>query len=175
MSITRQKSLSSSKLSVSTKSPSRAASVRPRLSSVMSLLGTYRGSVAFRIGKSGFKVPRYQNTYQMESSNPFTHVIVDKILKDVMDTYLTNIKKYGPAVCLKICQDMATEIRKQIFKKDFTRYKYIVSMSIIEKLHQGVDIALGFLWDTQRDTYSQYVFENAQFYAIGIVAGVYYE
>lgn len=48
-------------------------------------------------------------------------------------------------------------------------------ISIIEKASQGIHESMGFLWDDQRDTYSKYVFENSQFYAIGIAAGVYYE
>lgn len=48
-------------------------------------------------------------------------------------------------------------------------------MTIIEKTGQGINSELGFLWDPERDSYSKYIFETRQFYAIGIVAGVYYE
>ncbi|KAK0082251.1 hypothetical protein PV325_010789 [Microctonus aethiopoides] len=163
----------SSKLSFASKHLSGGSSSRLRLTSMLALLNG-RGSVAFRTGKSGFKVPRYQNTYQLHSSNPFSHIVVDKIVVNVMTEYLTDIK-YNPIVCLKLCQNMAMEIRKQIYKKDFNRYKYAVMMTIIEKTGQGINSELGFLWDAERDSYSKYIFETRQFYAIGIVAGVYYE
>ncbi|KAK0169866.1 hypothetical protein PV328_010501 [Microctonus aethiopoides] len=109
----------SSKLSFASKHLSGGSSSRLRLTSMLALLNG-RGSVAFRTGKSGFKVPRYQNTYQLHSSNPFSHIVVDKIVVNVMTEYLTDIK-YNPIVCLKLCQNMAMEIRKQIYKKDFNR------------------------------------------------------
>ncbi|XP_044589452.1 dynein light chain Tctex-type 5-like isoform X2 [Cotesia glomerata] len=165
MSIPSQKTLSkTSKLSIQ-RGLSQTSTNKSRPGSLLSL-GIHRGSVAFRIGKAGFKVPRYQNTYQLESTNPFSHNIVDKILKNIMTTKLTGVT-YNPILCLQLCQDIAIQVKKQIYKADFS--------SIIEKASQGVHESMGFLWDDQRDTYSKYVFENSQFYAIGIAAGVYYE
>ncbi|CAG5093910.1 Similar to Dynlt5: Dynein light chain Tctex-type 5 (Mus musculus) [Cotesia congregata] len=173
MSMPSQKTLSkTSKLSIQ-RGLSQTSANKSRPGSLLSL-GIHRGSVAFRIGKAGFKVPRYQNTYQLESTNPFSHNIVDKILKNIMTTKLTGVT-YNPILCLQLCQDIAIQVKKQIYKADFSRYKYIVVISIIEKASQGIHTSMGFLWDDQRDTYSKYVFENSQFYAIGIAAGVYYE
>lgn len=50
-----------------------------------------------------------------------------------------------------------------------------MTVTIIEKQHQATNFGLGFLWDHERDNYSRYVFENPNYYAIGIVAGVYFE
>lgn len=51
----------------------------------------------------------------------------------------------------------------------------MVLMTIIEKTGQGINTALGYLWDAERDAYSKFIYESPQFYAIGIVVGVYYE
>lgn len=42
-----------------------------------------------------------------------------------MNEQLKNIKKYDPVVANKLSKDMGMEIRKQIFKKNFTRYRFI--------------------------------------------------
>ncbi|XP_008551806.1 dynein light chain Tctex-type 5 [Microplitis demolitor] len=173
MSIRSQKTLSGTSKSSLPRALSQTSSNKSRPSSLLSL-GIHRGSVAFRIGKAGFKVPRYQNTYQLESTNPFSHNIVDKILKNIMTTKLTGVT-YNPIICLQLCQDIAIQVKKQIYKADFNRYKYVVIINIIEKTNQGIHESLGFIWDHQRDSYSKYIFENSQFYAIGIAAGVYYE
>ncbi|XP_015595240.2 tctex1 domain-containing protein 1-like [Cephus cinctus] len=140
----------------------------------MSLLLGYRASAVYRSTKGGFKVPRYQNTYRLASYNPFKCEVVDKILEDVMTMTLKGMK-YNPAVCMKLCQDMSIEIRNRIFKKDYDRYKYVVTMTIIEKTGQSINMGLSRLWDVERDTYSTYIFENTDLYAVGAVIGLYYE
>ncbi|XP_063990602.1 dynein light chain Tctex-type protein 2 [Diachasmimorpha longicaudata] len=177
MSMTRQTDPSRLSLTSGGKRSSRRDSIsRAGIgSSTVSLVGLPRASIAFKTGKGGFKVPRYQNTYQLESPNPFKAPAVDKILENVTKTALKDVKVYDSKVCMKLCQDMAMEIRKQIFKKDFMRYKYIVTATIIQKSGQGIHTGLGFIWDAEKDNYSTYVHETLEYYAIVIVAGVYYD
>ncbi|XP_019700674.1 tctex1 domain-containing protein 1-B-like [Harpegnathos saltator] len=133
-----------------------------------------RRSMFFRIGKAGFKIPRYQNTYQLEPIKKFNAELVDKILINVMRSYLIGIK-YHPQICIQICQKMSAEVRDQIYRKFYDRYKVVVIMSIVQKLGQGVRIDFSKLWDIERDTYSTHVIETQEFSAIGLVVGLYYE
>ncbi|KAG7209754.1 hypothetical protein KM043_011378 [Ampulex compressa] len=149
-------------------------SAHSRLHLSMISLGIPRGSLAFRIGKSGFKIPLYQNTYHLAPYNKYKCEVVDKILENVMNSSLKGIK-YHPFTCLKLCEDMSAEVRDQIYKKSYDRYKHAVLMSIVQKLGQGVQIDWGKLWDVQRDSYSTYVFETPDFVAVGLVVAVYYE
>ncbi|XP_014476202.1 PREDICTED: uncharacterized protein LOC106745264 [Dinoponera quadriceps] len=80
----------------------------------------HRGSVSFRIGKGGIKIPRYQNTYQLEPIRKFNGELVDKILIDVMQNYLVGTK-YHSQMCMQICQKMSAEVRDQIYKKFYER------------------------------------------------------
>ncbi|XP_032674654.1 uncharacterized protein LOC116845723 [Odontomachus brunneus] len=144
---------------------------KTHIGSVSSL---YRRSVLFRTGKGGFKIPRYQNTYQLEPIRKFNGELVDKILINVMKNYLIGVK-YHPEICMQICQKMSAEVRDQIYRKSYDRYKVIVVMSIVQKLGQGVRIDFSKLWDIERDTYSTYVIETPEFSAMGLVVGLYYE
>ncbi|KAK2576219.1 hypothetical protein KPH14_005588 [Odynerus spinipes] len=149
---------------------------RSKMHSVMRGLsfGLIRPSMMFRILKGGFKVPRYQNTYRLESFKPFKVDIVDKILKDVMYSFLIGLK-YHPIVCLQVCKNMSAEVRDRIFKKSYDRYKYTVVMTIIQNLGQSADVSMACLWDAERDSYSTYVVKTNEFIALGLVIGTYYE
>ncbi|KAI4499310.1 hypothetical protein M0802_005570 [Mischocyttarus mexicanus] len=140
----------------------------------LSGLGAIRHSIFFRTLKSGLKVPKYQNTYRLESFIPFKVEVVDKILKDVMISSLNDIK-YHPIVCLQICKDMSAKVRDLLFKKSYDRYKYTVIMTIIQKLGQSVDTNMACLWDPKRDNYCTYVLETTEFIALGLVIATYYE
>ncbi|XP_019884479.2 tctex1 domain-containing protein 1 [Camponotus floridanus] len=147
---------------------------RAYLSTVSLLPGLYKGSLSFRIGKGGFKIPRYQNTYRLEPYKSFKYETVDLILIDVMRNYLSGLK-YHPETCTQICQKMSAEVRDRICRKNYDRYKVVIVMSIVQKLGQDVHIGFGKLWDVQKDTYSTHVIETPEFAAMGLVVGTYYE
>lgn len=63
-----------------------------------------------------FQIPRYQNTYRLEAYKSFNCEVVDKILIDVMQEYLVNVK-YQPQVCMQICKRMSEEVRDKIYRK----------------------------------------------------------
>ncbi|XP_020284338.1 tctex1 domain-containing protein 1-like [Pseudomyrmex gracilis] len=124
--------------------------------------------------KLKIKIPKYQNTYRLESFNPFQCEVVDKILREVMQNYLSGLK-YHPQVCLNTCQKISNEVRDKICRKNYDRYKIVVIISIVQKLGQNVQINFGKLWDIHRDTYSTHVIETQDLAAMGLVVGIYYE
>ncbi|XP_011699171.1 PREDICTED: tctex1 domain-containing protein 1-like isoform X2 [Wasmannia auropunctata] len=124
--------------------------------------------------KSSLKTPRFQNTYRLEACKPLKSEVIDMILIDVMQDYLTGVK-YHPQVCMQLCQRISEEVRDKICKKFYDRYKIVVIMSIVQKLGQSVRMDFGKLWDVERDTFSTYVIETAEFAAMGLVVGTYYE
>ncbi|XP_043280306.1 dynein light chain Tctex-type 5-like isoform X2 [Venturia canescens] len=147
--------------------------VKPFAGSVASLLWPGRASAVFRTDKTGYKVPRYQNSYRLGSYNPFNCEAVENILDDVMKN-LSGIK-YNPAVCMKLCQDMSAEVRSRIHKKDYDRYKYIVRFTIFEKLGQAIYMATDRLCDVERDTHCSRTFESTELICVGTVYGIYFE
>ncbi|KAL0110569.1 hypothetical protein PUN28_013869 [Cardiocondyla obscurior] len=119
-------------------------------------------------------MPKYQNSYRMEPQNPFKIDLVDKIVKSVMNNRFDEIT-YDNAEVIKLCNDIAAEIRRRVKKLNFDRHKIIVVVTIIEKVSQSVETTLGFLWDNERDKYSAFSFEGRTFHAQCSVFGIYYE
>ncbi|XP_028049264.2 tctex1 domain-containing protein 3 [Monomorium pharaonis] len=120
------------------------------------------------------EVPKYQNTYRMEPQNSFKIDLVDKIVRSVMNNRLDEIM-YDDAEAVKLCGDIAAEIRRRVKKLNFDRHKIIVTVMIIEKASQSVETTLSFLWDSERDKYSAFSYEGRTFHAQCSVFGIYYE
>ncbi|XP_011699413.1 PREDICTED: tctex1 domain-containing protein 3-like [Wasmannia auropunctata] len=120
------------------------------------------------------EVPKYQNNYRTEPQNPFKTDLVDKIVKSVMNNRLDEIA-YDDAEAVKLCGDIAAEIRRRVKKLNFDRHRIVVTVTLIEKTSQSVETTLGFLWDGDRDRYSAFTFEGRTFHAQCSVFGVYYE
>ncbi|XP_033336591.2 dynein light chain Tctex-type 5 [Megalopta genalis] len=117
---------------------------------------------------------KYQNTYRLEAYNPFKVDPVDRIVKTTMINKLEDIS-YDPATCLKACESVAADIRDKIKKLTFDRYKIVVSVTIIEKQGQSLQSSLGFLWDSEKDNYSTFVYEARTFHAYCCIFGIYHE
>ncbi|EGI66366.1 hypothetical protein G5I_05175 [Acromyrmex echinatior] len=68
------------------------------------------------------EIPRYQNTYRLESYKAFHAVAVDKIIRDVMEIKLSTITSYQPDQTSKLCLEIAGDVLKAVYKKDYDRY-----------------------------------------------------
>lgn len=65
--------------------------------------------------------PRYQNTYKLDSSNPFNAEKVDKILQEVMHEIIENLH-YDPEKCSSTAKYASMLIRSKVKQLDFDRY-----------------------------------------------------
>ncbi|XP_014214997.1 tctex1 domain-containing protein 1 [Copidosoma floridanum] len=157
---------------------SRVSVYDPRARSrsrVSSDFGAHGQGFAWRAsGKGKFKTPKYQNSYRLEPYLPFKFEFSDKLLVQTMTQKLENLR-YDPETCVELCQSMAGEIREKLYKTDYDRVKYVVSMTIIENAGQSLVVGNGRLWDSERDTYSVFVFDNPFLYAVGLVVALNYE
>ena len=63
---------------------------------------------------------KYQNSYRMQPQNPFKIDLVEKIVKSVMNNRLDEIA-YDNAEAIKLCGDIAAEIRRRVKKLNFDR------------------------------------------------------
>ncbi|XP_008216121.1 tctex1 domain-containing protein A isoform X1 [Nasonia vitripennis] len=152
--------------------PARSKS---RLVSSISLSYAARQSVAWRSsGQGGFKVPKYQNTFRLEPYLRFHCEVSDKILAACMNEALQG-QGYNPETSSDLCRNLAADVRDRLYRTDYDRVKYVVTMTIVENTGQSVVSVNGRLWDAERDTYSFYVFESPTFYAAGMVMALYYE
>ncbi|KAL1513019.1 hypothetical protein ABEB36_002504 [Hypothenemus hampei] len=120
------------------------------------------------------KAAKYQNTYKLESNNPFNSEKVDKILKEVMEEVMENLQ-YDPDKCVSVARFASSQIRNKVKQLEFHRYKLVCIVSIGEKNSQDVYATCRFLWDPEKDGYSFYAIENSNVYAIAYCFGLYYE
>ncbi|CAL7937155.1 unnamed protein product [Xylocopa violacea] len=121
------------------------------------------------------KIPKYQNTYRLESFRPFDVEVVDKLVKDTMERKLSPVTTYHPNQMSKLCFEIGSDLQRVLCKKDYDRYKLVVQVTIVQRFDQSVHAGVQCLWDVERDNCSYYVFENNHIYAWCCVFGMYYE
>ncbi|NXE19137.1 TC1D3 protein, partial [Ardeotis kori] len=117
---------------------------------------------------------RYANTYRLESHNKFQ----DYLVRDKAQAILTNKlqqAKYDGVSSPSLCASISEEILKAVKKLGFDRYKYVVSVLIVEKAGQAINVASRWVWDVQRDTWVSAKCETETFIALALVMACYYD
>ncbi|NXI80572.1 TC1D3 protein, partial [Rhipidura dahli] len=116
--------------------------------------------------------PRCPNTYRLE---PRTKV-QDRLLRNKAEAILTNKLQgttYNGASSPFLCASISEEILKAVKELDYDRYKYVVSVLIVEKANQAMIVASRCLWDDQRDTWVSAKCETDTFIALALVMACY--
>ncbi|KAK4884121.1 hypothetical protein RN001_000392 [Aquatica leii] len=153
----------------------RRQSDRPSKSriAVGSIIAFGKGS-----GVSGFgsmaKIPRYMNSYKIDSDNPFCIEKVEKILRDVLDEAINNLT-YDVIKCVNQAKWASNAIRMRVKEEEYDRYRLIVLVTIGEKRYHDMCCIVRFLWDIERDKYAICVKNNYYVFAAAMCFGVYYE
>ncbi|NXR55377.1 TC1D3 protein, partial [Hippolais icterina] len=118
--------------------------------------------------------PRGHNTYRLE---PRTKV-QDGLVRDKAQAILTSKLQeatYDGASSPFLCASISEEILKAVKELDYDRYKYVVSVLIVEKANQAMIVASRCLWDDQRDTWVSAKCETDTFIALALVMACYYD
>ncbi|XP_074000496.1 dynein light chain Tctex-type protein 2 [Numenius arquata] len=117
---------------------------------------------------------RYANTYRLEPHNKLR----DYLVRDKAQAILTNRlqeAKYDGVSSRSLCASISEEILKAVKELNFDRYKYVVSVLIVEKAGQAINVASRWVWDVQRDTWVSAKCETETFIALALVMACYYE
>ncbi|NXB86515.1 TC1D3 protein, partial [Vidua macroura] len=118
--------------------------------------------------------PKSHNTYRLE---PRTKV-QDGLVRDKAQVILTNKLQeatYDGASSPFLCASISEEILNAVKELDCDRYKYVVSVLIVEKANQAMIVASRCLWDAQRDTWVSAKCETDTFIALALVMACYYD
>jgi len=67
------------------------------------------------------KLIKYQNTYRIESKNPFSENKVMVVIKKEIEKHLNNETRYDPDEAIRISTAMSLGIRDGIYDLDFER------------------------------------------------------
>ncbi|CAI6349706.1 unnamed protein product [Macrosiphum euphorbiae] len=121
------------------------------------------------------KLVKYQNTYRLESKNPFNENKALAVIKNETMKHLNNETRYDPDEASRISATMSLSIRDEICDLDFERYKIVCIVEIGEKKCQGIMSIARFLRDFNKDKYVYSNFENHNLFATIMVGAFYYE
>ncbi|NWI65594.1 TC1D3 protein, partial [Todus mexicanus] len=116
----------------------------------------------------------YVNTYRLEPCNKFR----DYLVRDKAQAILTNRlqqAKYDGVSSPSLCASISEEILKAVKAFNFDRYKYVVSVLIVEKADQAMNVASRWVWDAQKDSWVSAKCETSTFIALALVMACYYE
>ncbi|NWV61078.1 TC1D3 protein, partial [Malurus elegans] len=116
--------------------------------------------------------PKCPNTYRQEPREK----VQDSLVQDKVQAILTNKlqgTKYDGVSSPFLCASIADEIIKAVNEFDYDRYKYVVSVLIVEKANQAMIVASRCLWDAQRDTWVSAKCETDTFIALALVMACY--
>ncbi|XP_010705339.1 tctex1 domain-containing protein 3 isoform X1 [Meleagris gallopavo] len=117
---------------------------------------------------------KYLNTYRLEPYNKFQDRLVrDKAQAILMDKLQQ--AKYDADSSPSLCASLSEEILKATKKMGFDRYKYVVTVLIVEKAGQAINVASRWVWDVQRDTWISAKYETETFIALALIMACYYE
>ncbi|KFQ28025.1 Tctex1 domain-containing protein 3, partial [Mesitornis unicolor] len=114
------------------------------------------------------------NTYRMEPHIRFRDYLVRNKAQAVLMNKLEKAK-YDEASSPSLCASISEEILKAVKDLDFDRFKYVVSVLIVEKAGQAMNVASRWVWDTQRDGWVSAKCETETFIALALVMACYYE
>ncbi|NWX35035.1 TC1D3 protein, partial [Notiomystis cincta] len=118
--------------------------------------------------------PKCRNTYRLEPRSE----IQNRLVRDKAQAILMNKlqeTKYDGASSPFLCASISEEILKAVKELDYDRYKYVVTVLIVEKANQAMIVASRCLWDDQRDTWVSAKFETDTFIALALIMACYYD
>lgn len=119
---------------------------------------------------------KLQNTYKLEpdTSEVFKANVVRDIIKEVLEECLEG-EKYNSTQCRSLSQMLTDLIKNRVKDLGYTRYKYIVTVTIGQDCNQGVHVVSRCLWNKDTDNYAEASFTKNGIYAVAAVYACYFE
>ncbi|XP_050072951.1 dynein light chain Tctex-type 5-like [Anopheles maculipalpis] len=123
---------------------------------------------------SMYVVPRFQNTYRLDSKNPFRReamlTLMDRFLKSYLEEY-----KYVPKRAKWLAENLSEELRNQFKLCQFERYRIVALVTVGDKKMQDFRCVARALWDAEKDDCLSCTYEALTFFVVASVWVVYFE
>ena len=153
----------------------RASRFDPRL---LALTQDRRMSIYSRTSISGqsqiIKPVRYENTYKLApDSNIEVHKVRD-VMKDCLKDWLGDVQEYSPHV-RSMTVGLTDDIKKRVKSLGYTRFKYVVTVTICQDAKQCMQMVSRCLWNRETDTFAEAVYKTANLCAIATLYAIYFE
>ena len=120
------------------------------------------------------KPVKYENTYKLEPDSEVKVHKVRDVMKECMKEWLADVDGYSPQV-RNLTVGLTDEIKKRVKNLGYTRYKYVVTVTICQDGKQCMQMVSRCLWNKETDTFAEAVYKTADIYAIATLYAIYYE
>ncbi|XP_032630141.1 dynein light chain Tctex-type protein 2 [Chelonoidis abingdonii] len=117
---------------------------------------------------------RYANTYKMEPYRKFQAHLVRNKAQHILTQRLQETK-YNGVTSIFLCNSISEEILTAVKDMGFDRYKYVVTVLILQKTGQAIKIASRWVWDVARDNWVSAKCETESFISLALISACYYE
>ncbi|XP_075780804.1 dynein light chain Tctex-type protein 2 isoform X2 [Pelodiscus sinensis] len=116
---------------------------------------------------------KYANTYKMEPYRKFEANLVRNKAQQI----LTRLQEtnYNGDTSIFLCSSISEEILTAVKDMGFDRYKYLVTVLIVEKTGQAINISSRWVWDVARDNWVSAKCETESFVSLALIIACYYE
>uniref|UniRef100_A0A182N1P6 Dynein light chain n=1 Tax=Anopheles dirus TaxID=7168 RepID=A0A182N1P6_9DIPT len=123
---------------------------------------------------SMYVAPRFQNTYRLESKNPFQREVMQSMMGRFLKSYLDEYK-YVPKRAKRLAENLTEELRNQFKLCQFERYRYVALVTVGDKAMQDFRCVTRALWDPEKDDCISSSYEAPSFFVVASVWIVYFE
>lgn len=114
-----------------------------------------------------------ENTYKMGPDKGFSSAEVRAIILQHLQSLES--QKYDAKLCRELAKGMSNSIMSDLKSLEYSRFKFVCTVTIGQNRGQGVRIASRSVWDTDCDRFVCESFKNETLFAVGVVFGVYQE
>ena len=153
----------------------RASRFDPRL---LQLTQDRRMSIYSRTSISGqsqsTKPVKYENTYKLGPDAQIQVHKVRDVMKDCLKEWLGDVQEYSPQV-RSMTVGLTDEIKKRVKNLGYTRFKYVVTVTICQDAKQCMQMVSRCLWNKETDTFAEAVYKTANLSAIATLYAIYFE
>ncbi|XP_048763327.1 dynein light chain Tctex-type 5-like [Ostrea edulis] len=116
---------------------------------------------------------RYENTYKTEPDVKFRSFDVRNAIKEIFERELGTMK-YDKEKCISLTTTLSEKIKHSVKILGFPRYKIVVVVAIgQQETHPSIAFTSRCIWNQGTDNFSEYTFNNASLYAVGLVYAMY--
>ncbi|WAR22919.1 TC1DB-like protein [Mya arenaria] len=113
-------------------------------------------------------------SYRMEPTKKFNADEAFNALKSVVDKRMEGFR-YHPKFCSNMTKMLSDEIKDEVKKLKFDRYKIVAVVHISEKRGQSMMVASRCAWDKNVDEFATYTMETPTLFCSASVFGIYNE
>ncbi|KAK6179642.1 hypothetical protein SNE40_011955 [Patella caerulea] len=115
-----------------------------------------------------------ENTYRLEPNKIFSASQVRNVIKRVFDQELKNVT-YEPSKCTLLSSQLSDAIKKGVKDLGYSRYKIVAMVVVGQPKVSAISFTSRCIWNAKVDTFSEYVHNGDDIYAVGLVYGIYCE